>query len=327
MSPVGNTPLQKNAMNHHGVGEVFFCTFPSKKATSRNYRNDYTQSISENFNRFSFTGKERDEETGYGYFGARYMDHELTTMWLSVDPMADKYPSISPYAYCAWNPVRLVDPDGNEAIDNDDWYKDEKGRLKWDPSVTKETTLKDGEEYLGKTVLLTNSEGQTVYGDEQGRLHTSVHLAEVNITADASTTEMDANIAAPIAVPIGALLLEQLSTAAGVAIEAVATIAWIIPASLLFSGDTRQCATDNGNDDVQTSAGQKTDRYGNVLGGSGKPRVNTVHHPTQKKAKDAARNQGKGRPVKHPSPKVGEPHYHPTDRNGLKKPNSPHHGF
>ncbi len=64
--------------------------------------------------RFTFTGKERDEETGYGYFGARYMDHELMTGWLSVDPMADKYPNISPYAYCAWNPVKLVDPDGRE---------------------------------------------------------------------------------------------------------------------------------------------------------------------------------------------------------------------
>ena len=64
--------------------------------------------------RFTFTGKERDSETGYGYFGARYMDHELMTMWLSVDPLADKYPGISPYAYCAWNPVKLVDPDGNE---------------------------------------------------------------------------------------------------------------------------------------------------------------------------------------------------------------------
>ncbi len=63
---------------------------------------------------FSCTGKERDEETGYGYFGARYMDHELMTMWLSVDPMADKYPSISPYAYCVWNPVKLVDPDGEK---------------------------------------------------------------------------------------------------------------------------------------------------------------------------------------------------------------------
>ena len=62
----------------------------------------------------SFTGKERDYETGYGYFGARYMDYELMAMWLSVDPMSDKYPGISPYAYCAWNPVKLVDPDGME---------------------------------------------------------------------------------------------------------------------------------------------------------------------------------------------------------------------
>ena len=116
MSPVDNTPLQKNAMNHHGVEEVLFCTFSSKNATYRNYRNDYTQSISKNFSRFSFTGKEKDEETGFGYFGARYMDHELTTMWLSVDPMADKYPSISPYNYCMWNPVKRVDPNGEKPV-------------------------------------------------------------------------------------------------------------------------------------------------------------------------------------------------------------------
>ena len=66
--------------------------------------------------RFVSTGKERDEETGYGYFGARYMDHELMTMWLSVDPMSDKYPDISPYAYCAWNPVNVVDPNGCDTI-------------------------------------------------------------------------------------------------------------------------------------------------------------------------------------------------------------------
>ena len=56
----------------------------------------------------TFTGKEKDTETGYGYFGARYMDHELMTMWLSVDPLADMYQSISPYAYSAWNPIKLV---------------------------------------------------------------------------------------------------------------------------------------------------------------------------------------------------------------------------
>ena len=61
-----------------------------------------------------FTGKELDKETGYGYFGARYYDATLLTGWTAVDPMADKYPNISPYAYYNWNPMKLVDPNGRE---------------------------------------------------------------------------------------------------------------------------------------------------------------------------------------------------------------------
>ena len=91
------------------------------------------QRISGYSERFTFTGKERDEETGYGYFGARYMDHELMTMWLSVDPMADKYPNISPYAYCAWNPVKLVDPNGREVTV---WIEDGEGNTyKYKPNM------------------------------------------------------------------------------------------------------------------------------------------------------------------------------------------------
>ncbi|MCR5192293.1 MAG: hypothetical protein K6D59_03215 [Bacteroidales bacterium] len=71
-----------------------------------------------------FTGKERDRETGYSYFGARYYDSDLSGLFLSVDPMADKYPSLSPYAYCAWNPVKLVDPDGC-----DEWEINQQGRV------------------------------------------------------------------------------------------------------------------------------------------------------------------------------------------------------
>ena len=63
---------------------------------------------------FALTGKELDAETGYSYFGARYYDPAVLAAWLSVDPMADKYPSISPYAYCAWNPLKLVDPEGKD---------------------------------------------------------------------------------------------------------------------------------------------------------------------------------------------------------------------
>ncbi len=61
----------------------------------------------------SFTGKEKDSETGFYYFGARYYDPSLSGLFISIDPMSDKYPSLSPYAYCAWNPVKLVDPMGD----------------------------------------------------------------------------------------------------------------------------------------------------------------------------------------------------------------------
>ena len=65
------------------------------------------------FYTFVFNGKEKDYESGFHYYGARYYWSEVLTGWLSVDPMMDMYPGISPYCYCMWNPVVLVNPDGN----------------------------------------------------------------------------------------------------------------------------------------------------------------------------------------------------------------------
>ena len=65
--------------------------------------------------RYTFSAKEKDSETGLSYFGSRYYSSDLS-VWLSVDPMSGKYPSLSPYTYCADNPVRLVDPDGEDPI-------------------------------------------------------------------------------------------------------------------------------------------------------------------------------------------------------------------
>ena len=62
---------------------------------------------------YTFSAKERDPETGLSYFGSRYYSSDLS-IWLSVDPMSDKYPSLSPYTYCADNPVKCVDPNGEE---------------------------------------------------------------------------------------------------------------------------------------------------------------------------------------------------------------------
>jgi uncharacterized protein RhaS with RHS repeats len=45
------------------------------------------------------------------YYGARYYDPRIS-VFLGVDPMADKYPGWSPFTYCLNNPVKLIDPDG-----------------------------------------------------------------------------------------------------------------------------------------------------------------------------------------------------------------------
>ena len=63
---------------------------------------------------FRFTGKELDRQNTLNMydFGARMFDVAGVPMWTSVDPLAEKYYNVSPYSYCAGNPVMLVDPDG-----------------------------------------------------------------------------------------------------------------------------------------------------------------------------------------------------------------------
>jgi RHS repeat-associated protein len=63
-------------------------------------------------NRYKFTGKERDfGETGWDYFGERYSDSRIGR-WLQVDPLANKYPGLSPYNYVRNNPLSRIDLDG-----------------------------------------------------------------------------------------------------------------------------------------------------------------------------------------------------------------------
>ncbi len=60
---------------------------------------------------YTFSGKEKDSETGYSYFGARYYDSDIS-VWLSVDPLASRFPNISGYAYVNNSPVMYTDPRG-----------------------------------------------------------------------------------------------------------------------------------------------------------------------------------------------------------------------
>lgn len=68
------------------------------------------------FRLYRYTGKERDEETGLYYHGARYYIPWLGR-WSACDPMEAKYAGMSPYNYAMNNPVMMNDPSGADPVD------------------------------------------------------------------------------------------------------------------------------------------------------------------------------------------------------------------
>ena len=67
--------------------------------------------------KYAFNAKELDEETGMYYYEARYYAPPVFT---SRDALFEKYFWMSPYTYCANNPVKYVDPTGCKFDPKDD---------------------------------------------------------------------------------------------------------------------------------------------------------------------------------------------------------------
>jgi RHS repeat-associated protein len=68
---------------------------------------------------YRYNGKELEAMNGlneYDY-GARRRETGIP-VWTTVDPLAEKYYGVSPYAFCAGNPIYYVDPDGMKVIYN-----------------------------------------------------------------------------------------------------------------------------------------------------------------------------------------------------------------
>ena len=84
-------------------------------------------SVEQADNRYRYNGKESQSDFGLPYldYGARLYD-PATGRWLTQDPLSEKYYGISPYAFCAGNPMKYVDMDGMDI-----WEIDSEGYIRW----------------------------------------------------------------------------------------------------------------------------------------------------------------------------------------------------
>jgi RHS repeat-associated protein len=82
-------------------------------------------------NKNGFTSKERDLETGWDYFGARYYMSHLGR-WNGVDALAEQYPSTTPFGYVSNNPLSIIDPNGmceDEGDEDCGYYDPDAGKV------------------------------------------------------------------------------------------------------------------------------------------------------------------------------------------------------
>ncbi len=83
---------------------------------SSSYRSGKNQSEVK-LKRYRYCGKERDEETGLYYYGARYYAAWIGR-FISVDPLAEKFPQLTPYNYAGNKPITGKDLEGLQGTED-----------------------------------------------------------------------------------------------------------------------------------------------------------------------------------------------------------------
>ena len=110
---LGSTRVSYNIRFSTPTGTSYSKTTASKHSY-RPFGKVYREYLYGAQDKFLFTGKEQDGETRLQDFGARGYDPNLGR-FLSVDPLAGKFPAWSSYNYCYDNPLIFKDPTGKAA--------------------------------------------------------------------------------------------------------------------------------------------------------------------------------------------------------------------
>ncbi len=129
--------------------------------------------------RYRYVGKERDNESGLCYYGARHYAPWLCR-FLSCDPKAGEFPNQSPYNYCFNNPINLIDPDGQAPGGVDDPPKSDNIGFPANP--------KDGQEFVHFNKEQNTNWGYVYDAQSKSWLGTgaAANLSEVEVTATAT---------------------------------------------------------------------------------------------------------------------------------------------
>ena len=244
-----------------------------------------------NFNSLTswFTGKERDQESGLDYFGARYYGSALGR-WTSPDWSDEPQPipyanledpqTLNLYGFVRNNPLSKPDPDGHCP----QCFMEAVTAFEETPVGQEMTDLvsKNADKIVAAGGALLSAVASGLQGG--GNAYPSYYHGEFDNGITLSKNQQaaaESNEQGPV----------KAKDAAGV-----------------------------------NSGGQATDEHGNKLGPSGRPMVHETKSKTREDARNKALSEGSGA-VEHSNPKAGKPHFHPTDAEGNKKPTSTHHNY